>query len=212
VHSEKIIAPILDWKKQKVQEIELNSDVFDVEYRKDMIHEVIRWQMNKKREATQHAKNRSEVAGAHRKIWAQKETGRARQGDGKSPHHRGGGVVFGIAPRTYDFKLNKKYKYIALRSVLSHKFRNNAIMILDDLSSQDWSKTKHAKSLIDSLTNDRKVLLVSNFRKDQVKGLNLLEGIDTIAPLGLNVLSCCLPTLIFDKNSISEIQGRLINE
>jgi large subunit ribosomal protein L4 len=212
VHNEKINIPVLDWNKQKKSEIELNSDIFDTEYRQDIVHEVIRWQMNKKREAIQHAKNRSEVAGAHRKVWAQKETGRARQGDGKSPHWRGGGVAFGIAPRTYEFKLNKKYKSLALKSVLSHKLRNGGLMVLEDILSQDFSRTKSSKEALSRLIGSEHVLLVSNYKKEDVKGINLLEGVNIMAPIGLNVLSCCRPTLIFDRNSIAEIQGRLINE
>jgi len=111
-----LTAKVVDWKNQVVSNLELDKDVFGREYREDLVHEMVRWQRNKARRATQSVKCRSEVSGAHRKIHSQKESGKARQGDGKACHFRGGGVAFGYGNRNYVTKLNKKFKKSSFES------------------------------------------------------------------------------------------------
>ena len=104
-------------------------------------------------------KNRSAVRGGGRKPWRQKGTGRARQGSIRSPQWRGGGVVFGPTPRSYSYKLPKKVRRLAIKSVLSEKVAENNLVAVDALSF-DAPKTKEFKQVLTSLSIDSKVLVV----------------------------------------------------
>jgi large subunit ribosomal protein L4 len=205
---------VIDASMKSVGKIEISDKVFNCDYFLDdpvkrfkPVHEVLRWQLNKKRESIQHVKNRSEVSGAHRKLWRQKESGRARQGDGKACHFRGGGACFSVRERDYEFKLNKKFKSLAMKVVLSHKCQNHGMRILDSLAN--LSKTKMAADLIRQVAQEQRVLLVTD---SSVIGARNLPYVDVIPAKGLNIRSMCDRFLIFDKEAISVIEGRLSHE
>ena len=206
---------VINSSMQNVGEIELNEGIFNCNYsledqvrRFRPVHEVLRWQLNKKRGPIQHIKNRSEVSGAHRKLWRQKESSRARQGDGKACHFRGGGACFSVRGRSYDFKLNKKFKALAMKIVLSHKCQNQGMKVFDAFDSS-LSRTKTALDVIRRVTKEQRVLFVTD---TSVIGIKNLPYVDVIPPKGLNVGSICDRFLIFDKKSISEVEGRLSHE
>ncbi len=110
-------------------------------------------------------KNRSAVRGGGRKPWRQKGTGRARQGSIRSPQWRGGGVVFGPTPRSYSYKLPKKVRRLAMKSVLSEKVASNNLVAVEGLSF-DAPKTKEFKQVLANLTIDSKVLVVLESEND----------------------------------------------
>ena len=121
------------------------------------------------RQGTHAVKNRSAVRGGGRKPWRQKGTGRARQGSIRSPQWRGGGVVFGPTPRSYSYKLPKKVRRLAIKSVLSEKVAENNLVAVDALSF-DAPKTKEFKQVLTSLSIDSKVLVVLE-TENEVAGL-----------------------------------------
>ena len=121
------------------------------------------------RQGTHAVKNRSAVRGGGRKPWRQKGTGRARQGSIRSPQWRGGGVVFGPTPRSYSYKLPKKVRRLAMKSVLSEKVAENNLVAVDALSF-DAPKTKEFKQVLTSLSIDSKVLVVLE-TENEVAGL-----------------------------------------
>lgn len=203
-----LVAKIIDWDKKTVSEINLNETVFGEDYRLDLIQEVIRWQRNKARRSTQHVKNRSEVSGAHRKIHPQKESGKARQGDGKAPHFRGGGVAFGISGRNYVRKLNKKVKALALRSTLSYKFSKGGLLLIEDLAALASQKTSECSEKLAKLAGAQKILIVTEAFKE-MKGVRNLPNVRVIHPDGVNVLSCCPRLMLMDKNSVAKLESRL---
>ena len=203
-----IVTQVIDWDKKVVSELNLSEDIFSKEYREDIVKEVIRWQRNKARRATQSVKNRSEVSGAHRKIYAQKGSGRARQGDGKEPHFRGGGIAFGIGGRNYVTKLNKKFKSLALKSVLSYKLAREGIVVVKSLDEVDWSKTSQCSKRIFDLIGEQKVLIISEKAKE-MRGVRNLKNVRVIHPDGVNVLSCCPRILLSDPSSMSKLESRL---
>src|SRR5262245_45540282 len=96
--------------------VELNKEIFGVELRNDILHQVVNWQLAKRRAGTQKVKTRSEVHGTTKKPFAQKGTGNARQGSLKGPHQRGGGVAHAMAPRSYEYPLNKKVRALGLKT------------------------------------------------------------------------------------------------
>ena len=203
-----LIAKIISWGNQQISDLELNQDIFGRDYREDLVREVVRWQRNKARRATQSVKNRSEVSGAHRKIHPQKESGKARQGDGKACHFRGGGVAFGYGNRNYVTKLNKKFKKAALKVVLSKKFAHNGLVLVDSIPSVDWSKTSECSKRLNGLLGNQKILIITEAAKE-MKGVKNLPNVRVIHPDGVNVLSCCPRILLSDPASISKLEGRL---
>jgi len=108
---------------ESVGEISLADSVFGVEPNQQVIYDVVKAQTASMRQGTAKVKNRSAVSGGGRKPYRQKGTGRARQGSIRSPQWVGGGVVFGPTPRSYDYKVNKKIRRLALKIVLSDKVR-----------------------------------------------------------------------------------------
>ena len=144
---------------KKVTQATLSDDVFGIEPNQQVLFDVIKAQRAAMRQGTHSVKNRGEVRGGGRKPWRQKGTGRARQGSIRSPQWRGGGVVFGPTPRDYSFKVNRKVRRLALRSALSAKVADKALVLLDALTMEEI-KTKSMESVLTQLGLSGKVLIV----------------------------------------------------
>lgn len=140
-------------------EITLNEEIFGIEPNESVVYDAIIMQCASLRQGTHAVKNRSAVRGGGRKPWRQKGTGRARQGSIRSPQWRGGGVVFGPTPRSYSYKLPKKVRRLAMKSVLSDKVAENNLVAVEGLSF-DAPKTKEFKQVLANLSIDTKVLVV----------------------------------------------------
>ena len=150
-------------------DITLNEEIFGIEPNESVVYDAIVMQRASLRQGTHAVKNRSAVRGGGRKPWRQKGTGRARQGSIRSPQWRGGGVVFGPTPRSYSYKLPKKVRRLAIKSVLSEKVAENNLVSVDALSF-DAPKTKEFKQVLTSLSIDSKVLVVLE-TENEVAGL-----------------------------------------
>ena len=140
-------------------EITLKEEIFGIEPNESVVYDAIIMQRASLRQGSHAVKNRSAVSGGGRKPWRQKGTGRARQGSIRSPQWRGGGVVFGPTPRSYSYKLPKKVRRLAMKSVLSEKVAANNLVAVDALSF-DAPKTKEFKQVLANLAIDSKVLVV----------------------------------------------------
>lgn len=140
-------------------EITLNEGIFGIEPNETVVYDAIIMQRASLRQGTHSVKHRGEVRGGGRKPWRQKGTGRARQGSIRSPQWRGGGVVFGPTPRSYSYKLPKKVRRLAMKSVLSEKVAENNLVAVEALSF-DAPKTKEFKQVLTNLSIDAKVLVV----------------------------------------------------
>ncbi|MBR5577885.1 MAG: 50S ribosomal protein L4 [Lachnospiraceae bacterium] len=152
---------VYNMEGKEVGTIELNDSVFGVEVNEHLVHMAVVQQLANKRQGTQKAKTRSEVSGGGRKPWRQKGTGHARQGSTRAPQWTGGGVVFAPVPRDYSFKLNRKEKKAALKSVLTDKVANNNLIVIDELKF-DEIKTKKFQAVLTNLKIDKKALVVLN--------------------------------------------------
>ena len=150
---------VYNMEGKEVGTIELNDSVFGVEVNEHLVHMAVVQQLANKRQGTQKAKTRSEVSGGGRKPWRQKGTGHARQGSTRAPQWTGGGVVFAPVPRDYSFKLNRKEKQAALKSVLTDKVANNNLIVVDELKF-DEIKTKKFQAVLTNLQIDKKALVV----------------------------------------------------
>lgn len=146
-------------------EIELNSEIFEIEPNENVVFDAVIMQRASLRQGTHAVKNRSAVSGGGRKPWRQKGTGRARQGSIRSPQWRGGGIVFGPTPRSYSYKLPKKVRRLAIKSVLSQKVLDNKLVVVEALQF-DAPKTKEFAQVLSNLNVDTKVLVVVESSND----------------------------------------------
>ena len=158
---------VYNMEGKEVDTMELNDSVFGVEVNEHLVHMAVVQQLANNRQGTQKAKTRSEVSGGGRKPWRQKGTGHARQGSTRAPQWTGGGVVFAPTPRDYSFKLNKKEKRVALKSVLTSAVAENKFIVLDELKF-DEIKTKNFVQVMNNLKVD-KALVVLNEKDANVE-------------------------------------------
>ena len=143
----------------KASKIKVDASVFGVKPNKDAVHRAILSEMENSRQGTHGSKSRGMVRGGGRKPWKQKGRGVARAGTTRSPLWRGGGTVFGPQPHQYEYKLPKKIKRLARRSILSKKFQNKKIIVLNEFGI-DEPKTKKTKDLLVNLDLQEKKILV----------------------------------------------------
>ncbi|RAX49761.1 50S ribosomal protein L4 [Arthrobacter sp. AQ5-05] len=156
----------------KALTVEFPSEIFDVQTNVPLLHQVVVAQLAAARQGTHKTKNRAEVSGAGRKPFAQKGTGRARQGSIRAPHMTGGGVVHGPTPRDYSQRTPKKMKAAALRGALSDRARNNRIHVIEALVEGTTPNTKAALATLRALS-ERKNLLVVIERANDVVALSV---------------------------------------
>ena len=146
---------------EKVKDLTLTDSVWNIEVNTDSLKKMIRLQLDASRQGTRKTKNRSEVSGGGRKPWRQKGTGRARQGSIRATQWRGGGIPMGVGPRDYTFKINKKERVIALKSALSSKVQERALVVVDSFNMES-TKTKDAIKMLEGLKLDNKILFVTS--------------------------------------------------
>ena len=146
---------------KEVGTMELNDAVFGVEVNEHLVHMAVVNQLANKRQGTQKAKTRSEVSGGGRKPWRQKGTGHARQGSTRSPQWTGGGVVFAPTPRDYSFKMNKKEKRAALKSVLTAKVEENKFIVIDEIALSEI-KTKSIANMLKGLDVSKALVVLED--------------------------------------------------
>ena len=146
---------------EKVKDLTLTDSIWNIEVNTDALKKMIRLQLDASRQGTRKTKNRSEVSGGGRKPWRQKGTGRARQGSIRATQWRGGGIPLGVGPRDYTFKINKKERVLALKSALSNKVQEKALVVVDSFNMES-TKTKDAIKMLEGLKLDNKILFVTS--------------------------------------------------
>ncbi len=150
---------MINLKGEKVKDVTLSDSIWKTS-NEIVLKKAIDLQLASLRQGTHKTKTRSEVSGGGRKPWKQKGTGRARAGSSRSPIWRGGGIAFGVNPRDYGFKMNKKERVLALKSALSDKLANKELVIIDEIKL-DSLKTKEIKDIMANLKLDGKTLFVT---------------------------------------------------
>lgn len=153
-------AEVLNIKGQQTgRSIELPDDIFGIEPNDHVIYLAVKQYLAANRQGTHKVKTRAEVQGASRKLHRQKGTGGSRKGNIRNPLYKGGGTIFGPKPHGYDFKLNRRVKDLAKVSALSHKAKDNAIIVVEDIQ-MDAPKTKQMAEALRNLKLDGKKTLV----------------------------------------------------
>ncbi|MDO4616472.1 MAG: 50S ribosomal protein L4 [Lachnospiraceae bacterium] len=190
----------------QVGTIELSDAVFGVEVKENLVHQAVIQQLANNRQGTQKAKTRSEVSGGGRKPWRQKGTGHARQGSTRAPQWTGGGVVFAPVPRDYSFKMNKKEKRAALKSVLTSKVQENKFIVLDELKLAEV-KTKEMQKVLNNLKVDNALVVIGDDSENVVLSARNIEGVATAAVNTINVYDLLkYNTVIATKSSVASIE------
>lgn len=176
-----------------------------------MLHQVVKAQLAARRSGTACVKNRSDIAGSQRKLYRQKGTGQARKGNIKSPLLRGGGVVFGPHPRSYEQKVTKKFRKLALKMALSSKLQDDELMVVDQFDLPEI-KTKNFLAAVKSL--DAPKALIVTIQKNETLELSSrnVPGVKVIRCEGLNVYDILkYDKLILVEEAIKAIEGRLLS-
>lgn len=150
---------VLSIQGKELRSITLDDAVFGIDVSEGAIYHAIRNELANLRIGTAATKTRSEVLGTHKKPWKQKGTGRARSGSKQSPVWVGGGVAFGPRPRDYNYKLPKKVKRLAFRSLLSLKAQNETLKVVEDFSVES-GKTKDLVSILKNLGNGERTVMI----------------------------------------------------
>ncbi|MCI1974627.1 MAG: 50S ribosomal protein L4 [Limosilactobacillus sp.] len=187
--------------------IDLNADVFGIEPNENAEFEAILRQRASMRQGTHAVKNRSAVSGGGKKPWRQKGTGRARQGSIRSPQFRGGGIVFGPTPRSYKYSLPRKVRQLAIKSALSQKVLDNALVVVDALNF-DAPKTKEFAGVMDNLKVAEKVLVVvTDDDKNAALSARNLANATVVTPAGVNILSVVdSQKIVITKSALSQVE------
>ncbi|MBO6056211.1 MAG: 50S ribosomal protein L4 [Alphaproteobacteria bacterium] len=193
----------------KSGDIVLNDSVFGIEPKTESLADVVRWQLARRQAGTHAVKGRSDVSRTSKKLYRQKGTGRARHGARTANIFVGGGVVFGPTPRSHDFKINKKVRELALRSMLSLKAKENNLVICEDLNLAT-NKTKDLSAILGKL--DLKSALFVDFGNfDNFKqACSNLYRIDVLPTIGLNVYDgLSHEKIVLTRSAVENIQERL---
>ena len=202
------VVDLYNMSKEKVGEIELSDSVFDAEVKNHLVSQMVLWQLAKRRSGTASVKNRSKVRGGGSKPWRQKGTGRARSGTSRSPIWRGGGVVFGPQPHSYEFKLTKKIRKQALISVLSLKYQQGKLFVLDNFDLEEI-KTKEVAKLLTAFESESAMLVCDDNRNLWLSSRNLPKVMAVGSP-GINVYDLLKhDMLMISADALARIQGVL---
>jgi len=175
-------------KGEVVGSFDLDDRVFGIEPNQAVVHQAVVAQLANQRKGTHDTKTRGEVRGGTHKMWRQKGTGRARQGDRRAPHWTGGGVVFGPHPRSYHKDLPRKMRRLAMKSALSARVAESALTVLDDLSISA-PKTREVTGLLSALGLTRGALIVTAAKDETFwRASRNIQDVRAVTPGGLCLL------------------------
>jgi large subunit ribosomal protein L4 len=198
---------IYDRTGKTVGSLELSDELFAAPVNAAVLHQVVTAQLAGRRTGTAATKTRGQVRGGGKKPYRQKGTGRARQGSTNAPHYRGGGTVFGPHPRSYEQRLPRKMKRLALRGALTAKFGDEAIKVIDTFGL-DAIRTKDLASVLSALEATGRVLVVSVGR-DQTLELSArnLPTVEIILADSLNVVDLLkADVILIEQPSLARMQ------
>ena len=205
--------PVLNWKKERVGEVDLPAEVFEYPYRRHLVWEVVKAYRAGQRAGTHSTKVRSEVSGSGKKPFKQKGTGRARQGGSRPPIHRHGGTSHGPRPRSYAQGLSVNEKKNALKAVLSRRVKEERLVILDtmDLGSP---RTRDLVDAIGGLGVIGKALFVDSRENENFsRASRNVQEWKIVDSLGINVYDVMNHgTLVLSKTALSRVVATLGGE
>lgn len=202
---------VLNIKGEKVSDITLNEEVWGINPNDAVLYDAIVLARNAMRQGTASTKTRAEVSGGGRKPWNQKGTGRARQGSIRSPQWYHGGIVFGPKPRSYNQKMNRKERRLALKSALAYKAIDQNMIVVDSLAIET-NKTKDMKEILSTLKVDTKALIVvDELNENLILATRNLRNILLLEANEINVLDIvAADKLIITEGAVHKIEEVLV--
>ena len=191
---------------KEVDKLELNDNVFGVEINEHLVHLAVVSQLANGRQGTQSAKTRSEVSGGGRKPWRQKGTGHARQGSTRSPQWTGGGVVFAPKPRDYSMKMNKREKQIAIKSALTSKVQDSKLIVVDEFKLDEIKTSKFAQ-ILDNLKAPKALVVTKDKDEKVVLSARNVPTVKTTMTNSINVYDILkYDSLVITKDAVAAIE------
>ena len=204
---------IINLDSKKVGTVELNKDIFSVPIRKDILQDVVNWQLSNRRQGTHKVKQRSEVVGTTAKAFKQKGTGKARRGNLKTNILRGGGVTHGPVLRDHKKKLPKKIRKLGLKTALSVKEKEKKIIVIDNLSISKIS-TKEISKKLKKLKIKSALIIDSSSNKNEKsfrQSILNISNVNFMPVAGMNVYDILkFNNLIISKDALIEVEKKLI--
>ena len=177
---------VLSIDGKKVKELELNENVFGIEPNENVVHRVVVNYLANQRQGTQNTKTRAEVSGGGRKPWRQKGTGRARQGSIRAPQWIKGGIALGPRSRSYTYKVNKKEKRLAIKSILSSKVSSNELVVVDKLQLKEIKTAEMVKIFANLKVEGKALVLLPENNENVQKSARNIEGVKTLTVNTIN--------------------------
>jgi large subunit ribosomal protein L4 len=200
---------IFNIQKEKVGELDLKEEIFGVEVKGHVLHEVVTWQLACRRAGTACTKTRGEVRGGGRKPWRQKGTGRARVGSSRNPVWRGGGTIFGPRPRSYAYAVPKKVRRLALKMALSSKLAEGQLVVLDSYPDAA-PKTKDFVKVLQTFDLNKALFITPGGNRGLELSARNVPGVQVMLPGGLNVYDILkYEHLVLFSPALEAIEARL---
>jgi large subunit ribosomal protein L4 len=202
--------PVINWKKERVGEVELPADVFEYPYRRHLVWEVVKAYRAGQRAGTHKTKVRSEVSGSGKKPFKQKGTGRARQGGSRPPIHRHGGTSHGPRPRSYAQGVSVGEKKNALKAVLSRRVKEERLLVIDKMDLKSH-RTRDLVAAVDALGVAGKALFVDSRENDNfARASRNVKNWKIVDPLAINVYDVMSHgTLVLSHDAFERVVANL---
>ena len=204
------VVDVINLKKEKVGQVDLPAEIYEVPIRQHLVHEVVVSQLAGRRSGSASTKTRSDISGSTHKPYRQKGTGRARAGSRKSPLWRGGGTIFGPHPRDYSFQPPKRVKRGALKVVLTSKLHDAELTILDVMDLEEI-KTRKFVQAMNGLGLDNALIVTADVDENLEKSSRNVPGYKVLRADGLNVYDMLkYRHLVLLQPSLAKIEERLL--
>jgi large subunit ribosomal protein L4 len=205
--------PLFNQAGEEISQIELRDDIFGIAPNKAVMHQALLRQNANARQGTHATKTRGMVRGGGKKPWKQKGTGRARQGSTRAPQWKGGGVVFGPHPRSYEQKMPKKMRHLALKSALAAKAQENQIVVVDEIKL-DEAKTASMRRILSMLkAQPTALVLLPEANESLSRAAHNLDNVKTLRTSYLNIRDLLgYEKLVMSKAALSAVENFFVSD
>ena len=198
---------VIDMKGKKVSDLELADSIFGIEPNEAIVHSVLVNYLANQRQGTQSTKTRAEVRGGGKKPWRQKGTGRARQGSIRAPQWIKGGIALGPKPRSYKYRVNKKERRLAIKSILSSKVLEKELTVVDKLEVKEIKTKNMVKALADMKVEGKTLIILPEKNQNVYMSARNIEGVKTILLNNINVFDLLKYTnLVLPVDTVKKIE------
>ena len=203
------IVDVYNTQREVVGQLELKDDIFSVEVKPHVLHEVVLYQLAKRRAGTAKVKGRSEISGGGKKPWRQKGTGRARAGTNRSPLWRGGGIVHGPQPRSYLMRVPKKVRRSALKMALTQKLLDQQMTVLDQFQLEQI-KTKDFAGILNRFELKKTLVVLGQADVVVERSARNIPDVKVLRYEGLNVYDLLnYHSVLITQASVGKIEESL---